>query len=185
MYHIPNDKRAKKSAERIGNGLLACLQKKSFTETTVTNVQETATVGRATFYRLFDNTADVLAYLCDSVFENTGKEFAEMKIKNPKDTTLKFIQKWMDNRLLLQAIVDSNRLDFLYDAHAKYLGENLNYFFPNATIGNTQKMYLMTTMTACTSAFLAAWLKNGAQESAEQLQRLLKDCFETLGYVFK
>lgn len=184
MYHISNDKRARRSAERIGNGLLECLKNKSFSEVTVTDVQKASSVGRATFYRLFDNISDVLPYLCDNVFEEVGQEYAKMKTHEPTETTLKYIQKWMDNKVLLKAVVDCNRTDFLYNTHLKYLGASKEFFFPDADIGAEQMTYLMSTMTACTSACLTAWLKNGAKESAEELRSRLQECFTVFYSIF-
>ncbi len=185
MYHISDDERAKKSAQKIGSGLLTCLKNKSFDEITVTDVQKASTVGRATFYRLFDNITDVLSYLCDKMFEKIGSEFERNSKCNSKETSLKFIQEWMDNKTLLQAIVDCNRVDFLYNSHAKYIGNNVDFFFPNLSIPKEQLNYLLMTMTACTSACLSAWLKNGAHQTAEQLQNILCNCFETLYSIFK
>ncbi len=183
MYHISDDLRAKRSARRIGEGLLRCLKNKNLLEITVTDVQKTAEVGRATFYRLFDNVADVLSYLCDNVFEKVGKEFPTDN-RSPKATSLKFIEEWMNNKTLLQAILDCNRADILYNAHSKYLGENKDFFFPDLSISREQMTYLMMTMTACTSACLTAWLKTGAKESPEELQLRLRDCFNTLCTIF-
>lgn len=185
MYHISNDLRAKKSADKIGLGLLKCLNFKNFAEITVTDVQKTSSVGRATFYRLFDNITDVLSYLCDSIFEKVGYEFETMTKFNQKESLLKFIQEWMNNKILLKAIVDSNRIDLLYESHSKYIGNNLNYFFPGLSINKEQTNYLLMTMTSCISACLTAWIKNGAYESAEQLQNKLFNCFSILSNLFK
>lgn len=184
MYHIPNDARAKKSAEKIGNGLLNCLRSKNFVEISVTDVQKTSSVGRATFYRLFDNITDVLSYLCDNIFERVGREYEITDIVVPRSMSLKFIREWMNNKTLLQAIVDCNRMDFLYNAHSKYIGRNIDFFFPSPSVSEEQLTYLLMTMTACTSACLGAWLKNGAYETAEQLYNRLKDCFNTLCTIF-
>lgn len=184
MYHIANDKRAKKSAEKSGNGLISCLKRKSFTEITVTDVQKAAGVGRATFYRLFDNITDVLSYLCDGIFEKIGCEYEGMNEHGSKETSLKFIQAWMDNKSLLKAIVDCERMDILYGSHAKYIGRNADFFFPDLSMSKEQLNYLLTTMTACIAACLSAWLKNGAYETAEQLQNRLSDCFKALSAVF-
>lgn len=185
MYHISNDLRAEKSAKRIGKGLLTCLQSKNLVEITVTDVQKEASVGRATFYRLFDNITDVLSYLCDNIFEEVGSEFERTDNRNPNETSLKFIQKLMNNKTLLKAIVDCNRMDILYNAHSKYLGKNMDFFFPDLHVSEEQTTYLMMTMTACTSACLVAWLKNGGYENAERLQNRLKNCFETLNGIFR
>lgn len=184
MYHISNDLRAKKSAQKIGTGLLKCLNNKSFTEITVTDVQKISSVGRATFYRLFDNITDVLSYLCDSIFEKVGLEFKKMNKFNHKESILFFIQEWMNNKTLLKAIVDSNRIDLLYDAHNKYIRKNLDFFFSGISIDDEHANYLLMTMTSCISAFLTAWIKNGSHESAKQLQNQLFKCFSTLSNNF-
>lgn len=184
VYHISNDERAKKSAKKIGDGLLHCLKTKKFTAITVTDVQKAANVGRATFYRLFGNIADVLSYLCDSVFEEVGRKYEKNNNFNPQETSLKFIREWMQNKALLEAIVDCNRMDILYETHLKYLGVNKDFFFPNVSLNEEATTYLMMTMTACTSACLAAWLKNGAYETAEQLQSRMGSCFYMLCAAF-
>lgn len=184
MYHISKDKRAITSAKRIGEGVLKCLRNKSFTEITVTDVQKISSVGRSTFYRLFDNTSDVLSYLCDDVFEQARREYATMSSLSLNETTMIFIKKWMDNKLLLKAITASNRLDCLYSAHTKYLGKEKDKFFPNVDLSGPQTEYLMMTMTACVSACLTAWLKTGAKENAEQLHERLKSCFNTFCGIF-
>ncbi len=184
MYHISNDLRAKKSADKIGLGLLKCLNYKNFAEITVTDVQKTSSVGRATFYRLFDNITDVLSYLCDSIFEKVGIEFKSKTNFNQKESLLKFIKEWMNNKTILKAIVDSNRIDIIYDSHAKYIGNNLDYFFPGLSINQEQTNYLLMTMTTCLSACLTAWIKNGAFESPEQLQNQLFYCFKILSHIF-
>ena len=68
MYHIKNDVRSQKSAKFISEGLQKCLAYKTFSEITITDVLRASYVGRATFYRLFDNLSDVLAYLCIPTF---------------------------------------------------------------------------------------------------------------------
>lgn len=184
MYHISKDKRAKKSAQKLGDGLLRCLNNKSFNDITVTDVQKASGVGRATFYRLFDNITDILAYLCDNIFEKVGCEYKGINKDNSKETSLKFIREWMNNRTLLQAIVDCNRMDFIYSSHAKYIGNHSELFFSSTSVPKEQLNYLLMTMTACTSACLSAWVKNGAYETAEQLQDRLSGCFKALCNIF-
>lgn len=185
MYHISNDKRATRSAELVGAGLLKCLERKAFAEITVTDVQRESTVGRATFYRLFDNTADVLSYLCDGVFEEAGRVCLGSDALRAEETTLAFIRIWMENRALLKAIVDSNRMDFIFRAHMKYLAPAREKFFEGSETDEMQTVYLMTMLTACTSAVLTAWMENGGRETAEQIQLRIKECFKTLGKIFE
>ena len=184
LIHISADKRSVGSAQRIGQGMLQCLQQKPFSEITVTDVQRASTVGRATFYRLFDHTADVLTYLCDGVFVQAGEEIQRLTVQSADGTTLAFIRAWEQNRVLLKAIVDSGRMDILLEAHQKHLSSVADGFLRNEGQDEAQAAYLMTTLTACMAAFLTAWIKNGAAEDAQQLQVRLKACFRALGDIF-
>lgn len=82
MYHISNDKRAKKSAELIYQGLLACLEHKSFDQITVTDLQKASGVARTTFYRAFDNISDVLYWKCNLCFQEVLEGFTEEQFVN-------------------------------------------------------------------------------------------------------
>ncbi len=184
MYHISKDLRAKRSAEKIGNGLLSTLKNKNFIEITVTDIQKSSSVSRATFYRLFDNTYDVLSYLCDNLFEKVSKQFKLIDKYSPKTTSLKFIQELMNNKSLLSALINCERMDILYNSHLKYISKNINYFFPNSSIDKEQMNYLMITMTSLISSCLTAWLKNGSYETAEQIQTRLKNSLKILSNIF-
>lgn len=183
MYHISKDKRAYRSVSKICNAMMECLKTKNFTDITVTDLQKNSKTGRATFYRLFDNTADALSYLCDKVFIEAGKEFAKIDSPTADKTTLCFIEKCMENKILLTAIVESNRIDFLHNAHKKFFELGHNYFFPNLT--KEDLSYLTTTLTACTCAFIISWIENGGQETPKELQTKLKMCYKTLGNIFE
>lgn len=184
MYHISKDLRAKKSAEKIGKGLLSCLKNKNFIEITITDIQKSSSISRATFYRLFDNIYDVLSYLCDNLFEKVNKQFKSIDNYNTKTTSLKFIQELMNNKSLLSALLNCNRMDILYYSHLKYISKNINYFFPNSSINKEQTNYLILTMTSLISSFLTAWLKNGSYETAEQIQTRLKNSLKILSNIF-
>lgn len=184
MYHIQKDVRAQRSAKLIGAGMMKCLEEKRFEDITVSDLQRVSTVGRSTFYRLFDNTADVLAYLCDGVFEQAGREYALLARPTADETTLCFIRIWMENKTLLKAIADSGRTEFLYEAHRKYLAPNRGFLPGAETMDPVQLDYLMATLTACLGAFLRAWIRAGGQETAGQLQQRIRLCFKTLGQMF-
>ncbi len=183
MYHIAKDKRAYNSVNKICNAMTECLKTKKITDITVTDLQKRSKIGRATFYRLFDNTTDVLSFLCDKVFIEAGKEFAEINFPTADRTTLCFIEKCMENKTLLTAIVESNRMDLLYNAHKKFFEIGHDFFFPNLTKEDLN--YLTTTLTACTCAFIVSWVKNNGAETPKELQKKLKICYKTLGKIFE
>lgn len=170
MIHIQQDPCAVRSAGLIADGLTACLARMPFGEVTVTSVCRAAGVGRATFYRLFDNTADVLDYRC-------GQAFTAMPDASEEPPALRFIRLWMDNRVLLQAIVESRQNALLEDAHRRYV---LPHSPALQAAAPEDARYLSAMLTACLCAFLSAWLRGGGQESPEALYDRLRQCFCTL-----
>ena len=182
MYHIPKDKRAEKSVEKICNGFLQMLESKSFLDISISDIQKATKIGRSTFYRLFDNTSDVLSYLCDKIFMETDIAIEKNNKANAQKTTLCFIEKFMQNKTLLSAIVDSNRIDFLQNAHTKFLTSKSANFFLKPT--SSELTYTTSAITACTCAFIVTWFKNGAKENPQELQMELKKCFNHLGKIF-
>jgi len=65
LYHIKSDKRARTSAAMLYESLMACMEVKSFEKISITELVDRATVGRSTFYRNFDEIADILYWKCD------------------------------------------------------------------------------------------------------------------------
>lgn len=183
MYHISSDKRAYTSVNKICDAMMECLKTKTFTDITITDLQKCSKTGRATFYRLFDNTADVLAYMCDKVFIEAREDFKKINSPTADKTTLCFIEKCMENKTLLTAIVQSNRIDFLHNAHKKFFSLGQDYFFPN--LNKEELNYITTTLTACTCAFIISWIQNGSKETPKELQSKLKLCYKTLGKIFE
>lgn len=180
MYHIQNDKRAKTSAELICRGLQKCLEKKPFKDITISDIQRESTVGRSTFYRLFDNTGDVLTYECDRIFEQLHQSWAEEVPPSARE----FICLWMENSVLLQTIVDSGRLDILYAAHQKYLAPCAAHCFSGSVCDPVQMEYLTAVLVGCMAGVLNAWIACGKRENAEQLYDRVNECVHAVGEIF-
>lgn len=162
MYHIKKDKRSERSAELIGEALIICLETRSFDELTVVDVQKAAGVGRTTFYRIFDNLTDVLAYLSDTIFSSFFYESQCFTSATSRDRSIGFISCWMKNNRVLEAIVRSHRLDILQDSHIRNLPD-LFYF------AGEEREFCIYQLTAIMTSSLQYWVSHGKKESAEEL----------------
>lgn len=174
MYHIKDDKRVKNSAELIGEALLRLLGEKEFAQITITDIQRESTVGRATFYRLFDNTVDVLNYLCD---EATGRILArqrEIKGCGTREMILFFINEWIQSEALLQAIFDSNHVEVIYRSMQRLAEEGGKDFFPGEEVSRAQGDFIVSIASTALVGGLSAWVRHGKTESAEEIYTLLE-----------
>lgn len=168
MYHIKSDKRSQTSAALIAQGLLRCMAAKPFPRITVTDVQQESTVGRATFYRLFDSLPDVLAYLCDRAFEEALSTIP-LRAQTTQQMIVEFTTFWMEHSGLAEAIVQSGRLDLLYTSNLTHLRRMIQVVNRNAEYTALQMDYLAGIL----SAILVVWVQNGKKETPAQVAEQL------------
>lgn len=172
MYHIKKDKRVQESAKLIIEGLNRCLKTKKFEEITITDVQIESTVGRATFYRLFDSLKDVLTYECDITFAELMK--SSSKEKTTIDRIAAFINGWIYVSDLLEVIVESGNLDIIYHSHLYYLDSLKEDLLVEKNYKESDKEYIVGVLTSMMVGILISWLKGGKKESSKDLTEILK-----------
>lgn len=173
MYHISNDKRAVQSAQLIYNGLLECLENKSFDQITVTDVQKISGVARTTIYRCFDNLSDILYWRCDLCFRE-ALLFVEPK-GSPDEWQLmrNYFSYWTEHSDILKLLIDINRQDIIYTCHMKN-AEALEHSYGKLPgMDKTNARYFMSIRTGVTISILKAWLDGGREETIEELLDIL------------
>ena len=168
MYHIKSDKRAQASAQLIGNAMMELLKVKNFEDISVSDIQRQSTVGRATCYRLFDNTVDVLSWLCNQIFDTMANRHAS-PTENMVESMIAFIGAWMEHEVLLQAIIRSGHIEVIYEMLYRRMKEAGDLLFPDLQLENGKADYLVSIASTALIGGLSAWLKHGKTESAEQV----------------
>ena len=166
MYHIPNDKRAYKSAALLQDGLVACLKEKPLSAITISDLHRASGVSRATFYRLFDAPADILDYRCDQIFTLIEERMAAEEFASPKAVCSFFIDQWIANADLLEMIVNNHLENRLYQQHLQHAALVATTLQVPAA---EQLPFTADLLTAIMPPVLAEWVRAGKQDSAEQL----------------
>lgn len=168
MYHIKQHKRALGSVELICDGLQACLKEKSFENITISDLQRASGVSRSTFYRNFDRMEDVLALMCDRVFEEAfGSDYDNLS--EAVFTT------WFRHADLIETVVDIKRSDMLYDSLRRCAG--------NADIGfeliadTAMFSYFVSIIASAMMGIMVTWVERGKRESEEELKQMIICCF--------
>ncbi len=172
MYHIKNDKRCIKSAARIGEALRELLTEKPLSEITVTDIQKRSGAGRSTFYRLFDNTDDVLLYIIEGEFRERVRDYREM---DWNDFTENLIRSIMSESRVILNVTSSGKMhviskalrnDLTHEAEAdRYEFDNLSRFMIAVFIGG------------CIS-LVTSWNEAGREESVDELARMMRRAFD-------
>lgn len=168
MYHIKSDKRSQASAQLIGNAMMELLKVRNFDDISVSDIQRQSTVGRATFYRLFDNTVDVLSWLCNQIFDTMANRYTS-PTENMVESMTSFIGAWMEHEVLLQAIIRSGHIEVIYEMLYRRMKEAEDLLFPELQLETGKADYLVSIASTALIGGLSAWLKHGKTESAEQV----------------
>ncbi len=175
MYHIKTDKRSQTSARLICEGLIECMKKKEFAQITITDIQRTSGVGRSTFYRLFDNIADVVSYMCDQQF---GMSITNLGVLNKCSTEIiakEVLSSMMKNEQVITAITKTGRLAILFSsartsafAMRNILTEKYDLDSSNF-LSDNQVDYFIATFLCTMISCLTVWISHGRTESVDEV----------------
>lgn len=182
MFHIKDDQRSRTSAERIYQGLSACLKVKSLERVTVTDVQAASSVGRATFYRCFDCTSDVLHWRCDQAFGEMAARFLESPRyhQRPEGLLLCFFEYWGDHSEILEQLLAANRMDLIHTCHRENSHGISEFFREKFPLPEQDYEYHMALRSGMFTGMLMVWLERGKRETPAQLLAILTEQWEFL-----
>ena len=172
MYHIKNDKRCIKSAARIGEALRELLTEKPLSEITVTDIQKRSGTGRSTFYRLFDNTDDVLFYLVEGEFLDMVNDYREM---DWTDFTEHLIRSIMSESRVILNVTSSGKMHVISRALRNDLtqvAEADSYKFDNLS------RYMIAVFIGGCISLVTIWDETGREESVDELARMMRKAFD-------
>ena len=172
MYHIKNDKRCIKSAARIGEALRELLTEKPLSEITVTDIQKMSGTGRSTFYRLFDNTDDVLLYLVEGEFLDMVNDYREM---DWTDFTEHLIRSIMSESRVILNVTSSGKMHVISRALRNDLTQVAEA--DSYKIDNLSRYMIAVFIGGCIS-LVTTWDETGREESVDELARMMRKAFD-------
>lgn len=179
MFHIPKDKRALRSTEMICEGLSKCLQSRPFSELSVTDICAAAQVGRTTFYRLFDNPADVLTYQ----YENALTQILQRQQDSHASLSQVMLELVTENRTLTGLIVHSGRMDILAQVHRKYYQTLIEWLPAKVEIEPQEAEYVISVLSLFIVGIVTTWEQSEQKPDPDELHRYLKKIYQLLGYL--
>lgn len=158
MYHIPNDKRSKDSARKIYKSLRRLLLTKNLNEITVSDIHNECGVSRSTFYRLFDNTVDVIELMFDYFY----KRYLFRLQKENNKSLLFFFEYWTKHTDLVYILAHQNE-----GIIKKVMQENYEE--------STENKFLIDIKASILSSLLCRWVLDNKKESPKEMVELTKN----------
>lgn len=178
MYHISDDIRAKKSAQRICKALMDCAKHKPFSEIAVSDLNKDYGISRTTFYRMFDNTVDVLEYMTDrmgsSILLNVCGD-------TPRELTINAISALRSQHELVELLSQSGHLDIFQRVQEKYLPLSKLVVGMDFGIGSEYFHRILAQMIPLATD---VWIEGGQKDSPEEVYEKLCHSIQMLGVWF-
>ena len=106
--------------ERIKDGLIACIAVKPFAKVSVSDISAASGVTRATFYRIFDTTTDVMSFICDDLFLKASRELRRSE-DSDEERIIRLFTFLTENADSIDAIFKSRRADLFQSSLDRYL----------------------------------------------------------------
>ena len=164
-------------AELVVKALDECLKTHGFEDLTITELCQVSTIGRATFYRLFDDPQDVVSYKCELL----AQEFSSGLFgANIKEMQRQFFKMWMENSDFLKLIVALHRTDIILDCHRKHL-EAICDELKKGGAEIDLNDYYMIMLTNILVGSLLVWCEHGCREETEELIANIKKAVSDIG----
>jgi AcrR family transcriptional regulator len=141
MYRIGNDKRKTKSAKLICTGLEELIRTYNYNDISITQIIDASGVGRATFYRLFDEKSDVVLYQMESVFTELLWRVGPYSDSNVIIKSL--FEVWLDHKELFLSLIKANLYEEFQTRLAFIIGEKLNFIQEGVGLDNRSWQYFI------------------------------------------
>ena len=178
VFHGKDDIRVERSADLLYQGLMNVLRKKPLQNVTISDVSKASTVSRATFYRSFDEVADILTWRCDREFHQMLISFVSSQpdLSKPNVLLLYVLRHWMqvEHIELLEQLMTNNRLDILFNGFMNNTDIPIKYLETQGIhIDTHEHIYFNSLRAGMFMGIINAWITNGKRETPEEVTDII------------
>ena len=177
MYHIGSDKRQIQSAGLICEALERLLQKKPYQAITITQLAEEAGVGRATFYRLFDDKADVMLYQIEQVFNELVALLGPDSGSSLVLTTL--FEGWLRQKALFLALIEAGLYEVFQTRLSVIVEEKLAFVREERGVDSRSWRYFVHIRAGMLFAALRVAITQYPNDTADDIIATMNRLFGT------
>lgn len=154
--------------EYIYTAFLQLLDKNHYDDVSVCEICTKAGVSRMSFYRNFESKEDLTFKGIKHIISGLEKQFKELETINNYTIIQEFFNTAKKYKNALISLQNSQIEKALKDIVTKELSENNNIDYFNKT-----SKYIPLIYFSSVTSVLFQWLKNGAQESPEDMSRMI------------
>ena len=178
MYHIKNDQRAIRSSRMLYDALVQLMRKRPYDTITVTQLVETAKLGRTTFYRNFDEIEDILRMRCDQVFDELIAYVVAYRQEDRSEEVGTLLKPMLRYFYLHSDIIDlllkAKRIDIFQDSFRERSQGLQAIAAEQKQIPEEYMAYGAEIRISIMLAIVTHWVKTGKRQAPDELADTLK-----------
>jgi len=177
-----NGKIAEQSKKKIADALLVILQQYDYKEITITQLAQEAKLSRKTFYRLFADKEEVLAYIFENMYIECFEQIKSQRTQCYWDIVQCYFDFWEERKSLLLIFKQSALLPVLFDGAYKYSFSIFEYIRTKdvAEQLSVQLPYLLAYSVGGMHNMLLKWVENDMSVPSYVLIEQLKNGFSSM-----
>ena len=160
------------------------MEKKDFTEISISDLQKASGVSRATFYRLFDNVQDVLDYKCRAMAAELPVRFRAEGTEQGESFLLFTLRYWMEQHRFLDAVFASGRADILQNAPTEN-DSLVQELLSGSGLDADAMDYIAPASMGILSGVLLTWVRHGKKETPEQIVDMFRSFLQNAPELFR
>lgn len=183
MYRIGNDKRKKQSAELIYRGFEGLMRTHDYIDISISRIINASGIGRATFYRLFDDKSDVVLYQMELVFT----EFIQcMGPHTDANVVIKSLfDIWLAHKVLFSSLIKSGLYEEFQTRLVLIVEEKLKFIKINVGLDDRRWQYFINIRAAMLFTALRVAITQFHKDNSQDISDTLNELFGKKPAIFK
>ncbi|MRN54903.1 TetR/AcrR family transcriptional regulator [Paenibacillus monticola] len=183
MYRIGNDKRKIQSANLICSGMEELMRTQDYHDISVTQIINTSGVGRATFYRLFDDKSDVVLYQMEMVFTELIRRMGPQT--DPNVVVQSLFDIWLSQKGLFLSLIKANLYGEFQTQLSYVIGEKLKFIKEHVGLDDRNWQYFIHIRAAMLFTALRVAITQFNEDNSQDISNTLNELFGKQPLIFK
>lgn len=146
--------------------LTEMLKEKKLEEISVKELCERAGVGRASFYRNYAKTEDILKDECDRLIQEWGRQFESSPSSSIHNVFASLFDHYYENGRFYQTLIRAGKGEYILDTIWKVCGPKEGM--------QDEEAYRQAYFAYGLYGWIAEWMKRGMKETGKELNAMIQ-----------
>ena len=180
-----------RTAEKMDEALIECLEKKDFDYITVKEICEKAGVNRSTFYLHYETVADLLnecvEYTNKKCFEKYSRDLADVKTRlssaRPEDSVFispEYLRPYLEfirqNRKLYKVVLSHSEMFRTQSTFTEIFNSVFSPAMDKFSVSEGDKRYIALFYLGGITSVVTEWLRNDCSDPEERIVEVCMKC---------